>query len=348
MKILAIESSCDETAVAIVEDGRKIISNEVYSQIDIHRLYGGVVPEIASRNHLEKISKIVDSALEHANLSLSDIDCFAVTYGPGLVGALLVGISYAKALSYVTKKPLIPVNHMEGHIASVYLSNPEVEPPFLCIVVSGGHTYLAVVKSYTDIEVIGTTRDDAVGEAYDKVARTLGLSYPGGPEIDRLAQKGNPHAIYFKRSYLNDSKEENFDFSFSGIKSGVLNYLHNAQQRGENVKPEDVAASFQESVLEVLIHKGLLAAKKYGMEKIVIAGGVAANSKLRSMISGYKELKFENGDDFSDCRFEIYYPDIKLCTDNAAMIASQAFFRRDSQKEIHDILELNAIPNLDL
>lgn len=348
MKILAIESSCDETAVAIVEDGRKIIANEVYSQIDIHRLYGGVVPEIASRNHLEKISKIVDSALEHSKLSLMDIDCFAVTYGPGLVGALLVGISYAKALSYVTKKPLIPVNHMEGHIASVYLSNPDIEPPFLCVVVSGGHTYLALVKSYTDIEVIGTTRDDAVGEAYDKVARTLGLSYPGGPEIDRLAKEGNPDAIHFKRSYLNDSKEENFDFSFSGIKSGVLNYLHNAQQRKEEVKPEDVAASFQESVLEVLVHKALLAAKKYGMEKIVIAGGVAANSRLRSMISNYKELKFENGEDFSDYRFEIYYPDIKLCTDNAAMIASQAFFRRESQREASDILELNAVPNLDL
>lgn len=348
MKILSIETSCDETAVAIVEDGRKILSNEVYSQIDIHKAYGGVVPEIASRNHLEKISKILDLSLQNANLCLDDIDAIAVTYGPGLVGALLVGISYAKALAYANEKPLIAVNHMEGHIASAYLSEPKLEPPFLCAVVSGGHTYLAIVDSYTQIRVVGTTRDDAIGEAYDKVARTLGLCYPGGPQIDRLAQSGDASAIYFKRTYLNENGESNFDFSFSGIKSGVLNYVHNKQQKQEEVNIADVAASFQESALEVLVHKTLLCAAKENLSKIVIAGGVAANSRLRSMLKDYKNLVFENGDHFREFEFELFYPDLKLCTDNAAMIASQAYFRREDAKSVDEYLDLNAIANLEL
>lgn len=349
MKILAIETSCDETAAAVVENGRKLLSNTIYSQIDTHKLYGGVVPEIASRNHLDKISQIVDMSLKEANCSFEDIDAIAVTQGPGLVGALLVGINYAKSLAYSLNLPLIPVNHMEGHIAASYISFPDLKPPFLCVIVSGGHTYLAIAKDYTDIQVIGQTLDDAIGEAYDKVARTLGLSYPGGPEIDKLAQSGNSSAIYFKRSFLHEKNSQdktNFNFSFSGIKSGVLNYINNSRQKNIEYNINDVAASFQASVLEVLVYKSLKAASEYNIDKIVLAGGVSANSKLREMMKNYKNLEFENGSKFSKNDFKIYYPELSLCTDNAAMIAAQAFYRKDDISK--SPLKLNAIPNLEL
>lgn len=348
MKILAIETSCDETAAAVIEDGRKILSNTIYSQIEIHRLYGGVVPEIASRNHLDKISQIINLTLEESSCSFADIDAIAVTIGPGLVGALLVGINYAKSLAYALNKPIIPVNHMEGHIAASYLSFEDLKPPFLCVVVSGGHTYLAIVRDYTDIEVIGTTLDDAIGEAYDKVARTLGMTYPGGPQVDKAAKIGNPEAIHFKRTYLYEKDDEctNYNFSFSGIKSGVLNYINNSKQKNIEYNIPDIAASFQASVLDVLVNKSLRAAKQYKLDKIVLAGGVAANSRLREMMKNYKNLTFDNGDNFKNLELEIYYPNLSLCTDNAAMIGSQAYYRR---KSISDSpLKLNAIPNLQL
>lgn len=344
MRILAIESSCDETAAAVVEDGRKVLSSYVYTQIEIHKKYGGVVPEVASRNHLEKISFVVEEALLDAKCKLSDIDAIAVTYGPGLVGALFVGLNYAKGLAYANGIPLIPVNHMQGHIAASYLSYPDLEPPFLCLVVSGGHTYIANVKTYKDIEMIGTTRDDAVGEAYDKVARILGLEYPGGKKIDDLAKKGDKNFILFKRTYL-DEKEENFDFSFSGIKSGVHNYIKKLEKNNENYKIEDIAASFQESVIDVLVYKTLKAMRKYKYDKLVLAGGVAANSRLREVISNYKDIII-NKEKFSDLNFNVYYPEIRYCTDNAAMIGAQAFYRQDMMTK--NFLDLDANCNLEL
>lgn len=333
MKILAIETSCDETSVAIVEDGRRVLSNTIYSQIEIHRLYGGVVPEIASRNHLDKISQVLDQSIKEAKVTFDDIDAFAVTQGPGLVGALLVGVSYAKALSYALEKPLIPVNHIEGHICAALIDHPELEPPFMCLVVSGGHTHLAIAHDYTTFEVIGKTRDDAIGEAYDKVARTLGLPYPGGPEIDRLAKGGQRDAIHFTRTYL---EKEAYDFSFSGIKSGVLNYINQQKQKELPIVAEDIAASFQEAVIEVLVTKALQALQAYGLKKLVVSGGVAANSRLREALSDALE-----GTDN-----KVYYPSLILCTDNAAMIASAAYYHRDLVGTTP--LTLNAIPNLRL
>ncbi len=314
MKILAIETSCDETSAAVVVDGRQVDASVIYSQIPIHQLYGGVVPEIASRNHLEKISQVVDQALVEASTSLSDIDAIAVTYGPGLVGALLVGVNYAKSLSYALEKPLIPVNHIEGHISASLIEHPDLKPPFLCLVVSGGHSHLVVVDDYTSFKVIGQTRDDAIGEAYDKVARTLGLPYPGGPHIDKLAKTGNGKAIHFTRTYL---EKDTYDFSFSGIKSGVLNYLNQQKLKGLPIVAEDVAASFQEAVLEVLVAKSLMALDNLNMPCLVVAGGVAANSRLRALF--HEQMKNRAAG--------VYYPSPVLCTDNAAMIGSAAYFQ---------------------
>lgn len=337
MKILAIETSCDETSAAIVEDGRKIDASVIYSQVPIHELYGGVVPEIASRNHLDKIAQVVDQALKEAGCTLEAIDALAVTYGPGLVGALLVGINYAKGLAYALDKPLIPVNHIEGHISASLIEHPDLEPPFLCLVVSGGHSHLVEVKDYTSFNVVGQTRDDAIGEAYDKVARTLGLPYPGGPHIDRLAQKGNGDAIHFTRTYL---EKDTYDFSFSGIKSGVLNYLNQQRLKHLPVVDADVAASFQEAVLEVLVAKSMMALDALGYKSLVIAGGVASNSRLRTL--------FHQAMAGRPAR--VFYPSPILCTDNAAMIGTAAYFKARSLVDkgipLSLALDLNAYPAL--
>ncbi|PIE76916.1 MAG: tRNA (adenosine(37)-N6)-threonylcarbamoyltransferase complex transferase subunit TsaD [Clostridiales bacterium] len=331
MKILAIETSCDETSVAVVQDGRHILANQIYSQIDIHKLYGGVVPEIASRNHLEKISQVVDSALATARLDFNDIDAIAVTNGPGLVGALLVGVNYAKTLAYALNKPLIAVHHIIGHIFAALPEHKELAPPFICLVASGGHTQLVVVEDFQKLTVIGKTRDDAVGEAYDKVARTLGLSYPGGPQIDALAKQGNGSAIHFKRTYL---EKDGYDFSFSGIKSGVLNYINQQRQKGLAINKADIAASFQEAVVDVLVDKSLMALASYNMKKLVLAGGVAANSRLRQRLM----VAAEQND------IKLYAPSLKLCTDNAAMIGCAAYYVGNTKKSAD--LALNAVPGL--
>jgi N6-L-threonylcarbamoyladenine synthase len=331
VKILAIESSCDETSAAVVRNGREVLSNVIYSQVDVHELYGGVVPEIASRNHIKKVSQIIDSALEEANLTLAQIDAVATTYGPGLVGALLVGMSTAKSLSYALDKPLVPVNHIEGHICSNFIEHPNLEPPLLALVVSGGHTHLVLMRDYCDFEVLGKTRDDASGEAFDKVARILGLGYPGGPKIDEWAKKGDKDAISFKRTLL---EEGTLDFSFSGIKSAVLNYINSCKMKGIDVNKADVAASFQSAVIDVLVLKTLQAVEATGIDKVVLAGGVAANSLLRSELEkalGAKGVKF-------------YYPSMELCTDNAAMIGCSGYynFLRGERADMY----LNAVPNL--
>lgn len=328
---LAIETSCDETSVAVVKNGREVLSNMIYSQIDIHEKFGGVVPEVASRNHVEKISQVIDQALDEAGMTFSDIDMIGTTHGPGLVGALLVGLSTAKSLAYALDIPLIPVNHIEGHIFANFIEYPELSPPFLCLVVSGGHTHLIHVKNYGQYGIMGKTRDDAAGEAYDKVARTLGLGYPGGPKIDRLAKEGNPEAIHFTRTYL---EKDTFDFSFSGIKSGVLNYVNSARQKNQELHIPDIAASFQASVIDVLVTKTIGAAKKAGVDKIALAGGVAANSALRK---AFVDKCVENN-------YGFYYPSIELCTDNAAMIGCVAYY--DYLKGIRGDLNVNAIPNL--
>lgn len=330
---LAIESSCDETSVAVLRNGREVLSNTVYSQIDVHKKFGGVVPEVASRNHVEKISQVVDQALQEAGMTFDDLDMIGVTYGPGLVGALLVGVAYAKALAYSLELPLIPVNHIEGHVSANFIAHPELEPPFVCLIVSGGHTHLVYMEDYGEYEILGKTRDDAAGEAFDKVARTMGLGYPGGPKIDKLAKEGNPEAIPFPRTYL---EKDSLDFSFSGIKSAVLNYLNNMKQKGEPVNNADVAASFQASVVEVLTNKAIMAAKLKGLNRIVIAGGVAANSNLREQlvaIAGKENI-------------EVLYPPLDLCTDNAAMIGCATFY--DYKKGIRGTMDLNAVPNLKL
>jgi len=329
IKILSIETSCDETAAAVVENGRRVLSNVIYSQIPIHQKFGGVVPEVASRNHVEKISQVVDQALEESQTKFEDLDGIAVTYGPGLVGALLVGVSYAKALSYALKKPLIPVNHIEGHICANFIEYPDLEPPFVALVVSGGHTHLVHVKDYGQYDILGKTRDDAVGEAFDKVARSLGLGYPGGPLIDKLAQEGQEDAIDFPRVYL---EKDSLDFSFSGIKSAVLNYLNQEKQKGRTIVDQHVAASFQKSVVEVLANKALKACQMMGTKKLVLAGGVAANSGLRRELAG-KDL-------------ELYYPSLSLCTDNAAMIGCAAYY--DYQNAAFGGLDLNAVSSLKL
>lgn len=333
INVLAIETSCDETAAAVVQDGKKVLSNIISSQIDLHKKYGGVVPEIASRKHIEKINPVIQEALEVANLTLNDIDIIAVTYGPGLVGALLVGVAEAKAIAYATKKSLIGVHHIEGHISANYIEHQDLKPPFLCLVVSGGHTHLVKVEDYGTYRIIGKTRDDAIGEAYDKVARAIGLGYPGGPKIDNLAKKGNKHAIEFPRVYL---EEGSYDFSFSGIKSSVLNYLNQCQMKGKEIITEDIAASFQEAVVEVLVNKTINAAKEFKINKIALAGGVAANSYLRESMN----LACQNNN------LKLHYPSMIYCTDNAAMIGVAAYY--EYLKNVRHGLDLNAIPNLKL
>lgn len=331
--ILAIESSCDETSAAVVVNGREVLSNVIASQIDTHKKYGGVVPEVASRMHIEAISGVVEEALEEANITLDKIDAVGVTYGPGLVGALLVGLQFAKGLSFATKKPLIGVNHIEGHICANYIQHKDLKPPFVSLVVSGGHTFIVHVKDYGNYEVIGQTRDDAAGEAYDKVARALGLGYPGGPKIDKLAKEGNPKAIAFPKANFH---EETLDFSFSGVKSAVLNYLNKCKMQNIEVNKADVAASFQYAVIDVLKENVLMTCKKRNVKTIAIAGGVASNSSLRETL--IKEA--------SKRGIEVLFPAPILCTDNAAMIGSAAYFNFVNGK-IND-LNLNAKPNLKL
>ncbi len=331
--VLAIESSCDETAAAVVKNGREVLSNVISSQISIHTRYGGVVPEIASRKHMEKINLVIEQALEEANKTLEEIDVIAVTYGPGLVGALLVGVAQAKALAYAAKKTLIGVHHIEGHIAANFIADPQLEPPFLCLVVSGGHTHLVVIKDYGEFEILGKTRDDAAGEAFDKVARAIGLGYPGGPKIDRAAKEGNADAIAFPKAKVSGSP---YDFSFSGLKSAVLNYLNHAQMKGEEVNKADLAASFQKAVVDVLVEHTIRGAKEYRCQKIAIAGGVAANSALRAAMEAQcarENLKF-------------YCPDPVLCTDNAAMIGCAGYY--EYKKGVRSGWDLNAVPNLKL
>lgn len=331
--ILAIESSCDETAAAVVKNGREVLSNVISSQIDLHTLYGGVVPEIASRKHIEKINYVIEEALAQAKLTLKDLDAIAVTYGPGLVGALLVGVAEAKAISYASGLPLIGVHHIEGHICANYIENKELEPPFVCLVVSGGHTHLVVVKDYGEYEIVGRTRDDAAGEAFDKVARAIGLGYPGGPKIDKLSKQGNPDAIRFPRAKVEDSV---YDFSFSGVKSAVLNHLNGCRMKGEPIIEADIAASFQKAVCDVLVSHALQAVKDYKMPKLALAGGVASNSSLREAMKQACERE----------KIEFYYPSPVLCTDNAAMIGAAAYY--EFIKGNRSGLDLNAVPNLKL
>ncbi len=331
--ILAIESSCDETAAAVVRNGREVLSNVIFSQIDLHTLYGGVVPEIASRKHIEKINQVMEEALSEAGKKLSDMDAIAVTYGPGLVGALLVGVSAAKAVSFASGIPLIGVHHIEGHISANYIENKDLEPPFVCLVVSGGHSHLVVVKDYGEYEILGRTRDDAAGEAFDKVARAIGLGYPGGPKIDSVSREGNPDAIAFPRAKVGDS---DYDFSFSGLKSAVLNYLNSCEMKGERICQADVAASFQKAVVDVLTEHSMHAVEESGIKKFAIAGGVASNSTLRAALTQACE---ERGIAF-------YHPSPLLCTDNAAMIGTAAYY--EYVKGIRHGYDLNAVPNLKL
>ena len=331
--ILAIESSCDETSAAVVLNGREILSNVIASQISTHEQYGGVVPEVASRIHIEAISGVVEEALLKANITLEKIDAIGVTYGPGLVGALLVGLQFAKGLAFASKKPLVGVNHIEGHICANYIQHKDLKPPFISLVVSGGHTFIVHVKDYGIYEVIGQTRDDAAGEAYDKVARALGLGYPGGPKIDKLAKEGNPKAITFPKANFH---EETLDFSFSGVKSAVLNYLNKCNMQNIEINKADVAASFQQAVVDVLKDNVLLTCKKKNIDTIAIAGGVASNSTLRETLineAGKKGIK-------------VLFPTPILCTDNASMIGSAAYFNFINGK-VND-LNLNAKPNLKL
>jgi len=329
--ILAIETSCDETAAAVVKNGREVLSNIISSQIELHKLYGGVVPEIASRKHIEKINQVIEEALNTAGVTLGEVDAIGVTYGPGLVGALLVGVAEAKAISFAAKKPLVGVHHIEGHVSANYIENKELEPPFLCLIVSGGHTHLVLVKEYGTYEIIGRTRDDAAGEAFDKVARAIGLGYPGGPKIDRLSKEGNPKAISFPRAQIEGYP---YDFSFSGLKSAVLNHINSCEMKKEMINPADIAASFQDAVIDVLVTKTIRAAKDFGMKRVAIAGGVASNSSLRAAMA---EACIENGLSF-------YHPSPIFCTDNAAMIGSAAYY--EYIKGTRSGLDLNAVPNL--
>ena len=331
--ILAIESSCDETAAAVVKNGREVLSNVIYTQIALHTQFGGVVPEIASRKHIEKINQVIEQALTDAKVSLKDITAIAVTYGPGLVGALLVGVAEAKAISFASGIPLVGVHHISGHISANYIEHAELEPPFVCLVASGGHSHLVVVKDYGEYEIIGRTRDDAAGEAFDKVARAIGLGYPGGPKIDQLAKEGNPDAISFPRAKV---AENEYDFSFSGLKSAVLNYLNSCQMKGETVKTADVAASFQKAVIDVLVEHSLHAVKQFGFSKFAIAGGVASNSSLRKA--------FEQECARQGIRF--YHPSPIYCTDNAAMIGVAGYY--EYLAGVRHGYDLNAVPNLKL
>lgn len=331
--ILAIESSCDETAASVVKNGREVLSNIISSQIELHTLYGGVVPEIASRKHIEKINQVIEEALKQAGTALDDITAIAVTYGPGLVGALLVGVSAAKAISFATGKPLIGVHHIEGHISANFIENKQLEPPFACLVVSGGHTHLVVVKDYGVYEILGRTRDDAAGEAFDKVARAIGLGYPGGPKIDKISKEGNPEAVRFPRAKVDGSS---YDFSFSGLKSAVLNYLNTCEMKGVEINRADVAASFQKAVIDVLVEHSLQAVKEYGFDKFAIAGGVASNSSLRSAFEA----------ECSKRKIEFYHPSPVFCTDNAAMIGVAGYY--EYMKGTRSGYGLNAVPNLRL
>lgn len=331
--ILAIESSCDETAAAVVKNGREVLSNVISSQIELHKLYGGVVPEIASRKHIEKINQVIEQALTDANVTLDDLDAVGVTYGPGLVGALLVGVAEAKAIAYAKQLPLVGVHHIEGHISANYIENKELEPPFLCLVVSGGHTHLVCVKDYGTYEVIGRTRDDAAGEAFDKVARAIGLGYPGGPKIDKLSKEGNPDAIVFPKAHIEDAP---YDFSFSGVKSSVLNYINGCKMKGETYSQADIAASFQKAVVDVLVGNAMRAAKEYGFSKLAIAGGVASNSGLRAAMQEACEVN----------QIAFYHPSPIFCTDNAAMIGVAAYY--EYLNGTRHGWDLNAAANLKL
>ena len=331
--ILGIESSCDETAASVVRNGREVLSNVISSQIALHTLYGGVVPEIASRKHIEKINVVIEQALSEAQMTLDDLDAIGVTYGPGLVGALLVGVSEAKAIAYAKNLPLIGVHHIEGHISANYIENKDLEPPFACLVVSGGHTHLVIVKDYGKYEIVGRTRDDAAGEAFDKVARAIGLGYPGGPKIDRVSKEGNPDAIAFPRAKVADSA---YDFSFSGLKSAVLNYLNGCKMKNIPIVQADVAASFQKAVVDVLVDHAMHAVEEYGFKKFAIAGGVASNSALRAAM---EEACRKRGVAF-------YHPSPVFCTDNAAMIGSAAYY--EYLAGTRSGWDLNAVPNLKL
>ena len=325
--ILGIESSCDETSVAIVKNGREVLSNVISSQIDIHKLYGGVVPEIASRNHVINIDGVLNQALEQANVQMKDIDAIAVTYGAGLLGALIVGVNFAKALSYKTGKPLIAVNHIEGHIAANYIEHKELKPPFACLIVSGGHTALCKMDSYTSRSLIGTTLDDAIGEAFDKVARECGLEYPGGPNIQKQAEKGSKSINFVVKPH---EKLKDFNFSYSGLKTAVINYLHNKRQKGEQINIPDVCHSFQEEAVYQVVYKSMEACKKFGLKTLVLAGGVSANARLR-------ELSKSEGEKYG---INVLYPPLRLCTDNAAMIAAAGYFSFIEGKGIADNLTL--------
>lgn len=331
--ILGIESSCDETAAAVVKNGRVVLSNVISSQIDLHTLYGGVVPEIASRKHIEKINQVIEEALKQAGATLDDLDGIGVTYGPGLVGALLVGVAEAKAIAYARRLPLIGVHHIEGHVSANYIEHPDLEPPFMCEIISGGHTHLVIVKDYGSFEILGRTRDDAAGEAFDKVARAIGLGYPGGPKIDKLSREGNPTAIAFPRAHV---EEAPYDFSFSGLKSAVLNYLNKCHMTQEAICEADVAASFQQAVVDVLVDTAIRGARDYHMTKLAIAGGVASNQSLRKAMAEACEME----------KIEFYYPSPVFCTDNAAMIGTAAYY--EFLKGTRHGLDLNAVPNLKL
>lgn len=331
--ILAIESSCDETAASVVKNGKTVLSNVISSQIDTHTVYGGVVPEIASREHIKAVNYVISRSLSEAGVRLEDITAIGVTYGPGLVGALLVGVAEAKAIAYAAGKPLIGVHHIEGHVSANFIENPDLKPPFVCLIVSGGHTHLVIVKDYGEFEIIGRTRDDAAGEAFDKVARAVGLGYPGGPKIDKAAKEGNPHAISFPRGKVEGAP---YDFSFSGLKSAVLNYINHARMMGDEIDVPDLAASFQYSVVESLVSRAILAAREYGLKNLAIAGGVASNTALRSAME-------------AACKKEgirFCHPSPVYCTDNAAMIGVAAYY--EYRKGNVSGWDLNAVPNLKL
>lgn len=331
--ILGIESSCDETAASVVKNGTEILSNVINTQIELHKEYGGVVPEIASRKHIENIDAVIDEALKKAECTFADIDAVAVTYGPGLVGALLVGVSSAKAIAYAAGKPLVPVNHIRGHISANFIAHPGLKPPFVCLVASGGHSHIVLVKDFTEFEVLGRTRDDAAGEAFDKIARVLGLGYPGGPLIDSLAKEGNKKAIDFPRVKMD---RDSLDFSFSGVKTAVINYIHKAEQKGEEICRADVAASFQDAVTDALCEHTVEGAVRCGAKTVALAGGVASNSELRAKMT-------------EECRklgINVVYPPPVLCTDNAAMIACAGYYEYLNGGSAG--LDLNAVPNLPL